>query len=71
MITPIASVSISRLALTKLTTIRLVAEEDWIIAVIENPVSTAKKRLDVVLERMVRIRSPASSISASLMTFMP
>ena len=69
--TPIASGRVNRLALVKLTTISVVAEEDWITAVIVKPVSTAKKRFEVVVARIVRIRSPASSIRASLITFMP
>ena len=36
-----------------------------------NPVNTAKYRLEVVVDRIPRMRSPASSSSASLITFMP
>ena len=40
MMTPMACVSVSKPALTKLTTITVVADEDWITVVISKPVIT-------------------------------
>ena len=71
MMTPIDSVNVSKEALAKLTTMSVVAEEDWIIAVIEKPVRTARKRIDVAFARIERILSPARSSNASLITFIP
>lgn len=58
--TPADSVRLRRPAFTKLTTITDVAEEDWITAVINRPVKTPKKRLDVMAARILRILSPAT-----------
>ena len=56
---------------TKLISITVVAEEDWMAAVMRKPVNRAKNRFEVVVARMLRMRSPASFIRASLITFMP
>ena len=48
MITPIDCVRVKRPAFTKLTTMTVVAEEDWMIVVMAKPVKTATKRLDVI-----------------------
>ncbi len=71
MITLMDSVRESRDALAKLTTMSVVAEEDCITAVIRKPVEIPRRRLEVMAARMDRIRLPARSINASLMTFMP
>jgi hypothetical protein len=71
MITLIAPVRVSREAFEKLTTMRVVADDDWITEVIRNPVRMPLGRLEVIVARIARIRSPARSIRASLMTFIP
>ena len=45
---------------TKLTTITVVAEEDWISAVISTPVRTPVTRLVVIAVKIFRKRSPAN-----------
>ena len=60
MITPIDCDKVSSPALTKLTTITVVAEEDWISAVMSTPVSTPVTRLVVIAVRIFRKRSPAN-----------
>ena len=60
MITPMDCPSVSSPALTKLTTMTVVAEEDWMRAVISIPVSTPVTRFVVIAVRMVRKRSPAN-----------
>ena len=57
-ITPIACVRVRRPAFTKLTTITVVADEDWIIDVMPNPVSTPLNGLDVIAESSLRRLSP-------------
>ena len=69
--TPTACERDRRLAFTKLTTITVVALEDWIKAVIKSPVSTLLKGLDVIDARMERILSPAAFWSPSLMRVIP
>jgi len=69
--TPMDSVSVSNPALEKLTTIKVVAEDDCITEVIKNPVKTPKNLLEVILAKMERILFPASFMSASLITFIP
>ena len=58
-------------ALTKLTTITVVADDDWIRAVISTPVSTPVTRLVVIAVSMLLNRSPATFCNPSLMTFIP
>jgi hypothetical protein len=60
MITLIACARVRRPAFTKLTTITVVADEDWIKVVIPKPVSTPLKGLDVIADRKLRRRSPAA-----------
>jgi len=71
MITLIDSVKVRSEALAKLTTIRVVADEDWITDVIKNPVSIPKNLLEVMVARILRILFPASFIKASLITIIP
>jgi len=71
MITPMDSTSVISPAFTKLTTITVVAEEDWIMVVTRNPVNTPKTRLAVMAERMERSLAPATRWRASLMIFIP
>jgi len=59
-ITPIDCDRVSNPALTKLTTITVVAEEDWISAVISTPVRTPVTRLVVIAVKIFRKRSPAN-----------
>ena len=59
-ITPIAFVSDRSPAFTKLTTITVVALDDWIMAVISKPVSTLLKALDVIEARKALSLSPAA-----------
>ena len=49
--------------LQKLTTITVVAEEDWIRAVINTPVKTPVTRFVVIAVRIPRNLSPATSVS--------
>ena len=60
MMTLIACARVRRPAFTKLTTITVVALEDWITDVIPNPVNTPLKGLDVIAERKLRNLSPAA-----------
>ena len=71
MITAIDCASDIRPALTKLTTMTVLAEELWIIAVMKKPVSVPVKRLRVMAPRMFRRRSPAAFCRPSLITFIP
>ena len=71
MMTLMASVKRSKPAFVKVTTIKVVADEDWIRPVITTPVAMPETRLDLSLAIKPRIFWPASSIKASLMTFMP
>ena len=59
-ITLMDSASVSNPAFTKLTTITVVAEEDWIRAVINTPVRTPVTRLVVIAVRILRNLSPAT-----------
>ena len=59
-ITPIACTKVRRPAFTKLTTITVVADEDWMMAVIPRPVITRLKGLEVMAERKPRSLSPAA-----------
>ena len=68
---PMDSVRFNRPALTKLTTITVVAELLCMMAVISIPVITPLIRFEVIAERMWRIRVPATFCRASLMSFIP
>ena len=70
-ITPTACVSDKRPAFTKPTTMTVVAEEDWITAVMATPASIASTRLCVTIPRIFFSRLPAARSSPSPMTFMP
>ena len=69
MMTPIEPTRSSNPAFTKLTTITVVAEELWMIVVINKPVITPFTRLDVIAARMVLILLPATFCKASLIIF--
>ena len=71
MMTLMDSASVSKPALTKLTTITVVAEEDWIRAVISTPVKTPVTRLVVIAVKILRSLSPATFCKPSLMIFIP
>ena len=71
MMTPMAWASVSRPALTKLTTITVVAEEDCITEVMPSPVSTPLRGFDVMAERKLRMRSPAAFCRPELIRFIP
>ena len=71
MITLMDCPRVSKPALTKLTTMTVVALEDWIRAVTSIPVRTPVMRFVVITERMLRSLSPATFWSPSLMIFMP
>ena len=58
-------------ALTKPTTMTVVAEEDWITAVMAAPTSTPKKRLAVSRSRICFIRLPAAASRPELIICMP
>jgi hypothetical protein len=58
MITPIACPRDSSPALTKLTTITVVADEDWMIDVIPSPVITPLNGLEVIADRKLLSLSP-------------
>jgi hypothetical protein len=51
---------VRRPALTKLTTITVVAEDDWMSAVISIPVNTPATRFVVIAVRILRSLSPAN-----------
>jgi len=70
-ITPIDSTRDNNPALTKLTTITVVAEEDWITAVTKTPVNTPNTLFDVIAERIFLRLLPATFCSASLINFIP
>src|SRR6056297_2559731 len=70
-ITPIDSDKANNPALTKLTTITVVAEDDWIRVVIKKPVKTPFTGFEVILAKILRILSPATFCSASLISFIP
>ena len=71
MITPIACARVKRPALTKLTTITVVADEDCMIVVIPNPVITPLKGLDVIADKKLLNLSPAAFCSPELIRFIP
>ena len=57
--------------LTKPTTITVVADEDWIIAVTKAPTKTPKIRFDVNFSRIVFILFPAASSNPLDIIFIP
>jgi hypothetical protein len=71
MITPIDWVKVRRPALTKDTTITVVADEDCTIAVTPKPVIIAVTRLPVINPRTRWSRDPAVFWIPSLMIFIP
>ena len=71
MMTPIASERVIRPAFTKLTTITVVAEDDWMRAVSVTPVSTPMNLFLVIHARILRRRSPANFSRPSLIIFIP
>ena len=70
-ITPIDWVSDINPALTNDTTITVVADDDWISAVIKIPVKTPITRFLVIAAKIARKRSPANFSSPSLIIFIP
>ena len=71
MITPMDSTRVSRPALTKLTTMTVVADEDCMSPVVTTPVITPETRLLVMVAMIFRIRSPAVRWMPSDITFIP
>ena len=69
--TPMDWVRVSRPAFTKLTTMTVVADDDWIRAVIKTPVRTPVTLLVVMAVRILRKLSPANFCRPSLMIFIP
>ena len=58
MMTPIDWIRVRRRAWTKLTTMTVVAEEDWTRQVTRNPVITPANRFPVIERMILRSRSP-------------
>ena len=71
MTTAMAPASVRRPELTKLTTMTVVAVEDWMAAVTAAPVAIPLKVLLVILPIMLRILLPATFWRPSLISFMP
>ena len=71
MMTPIDCASVINPAFTKLTTITVVALDDWMSAVIRIPVRTPIMRFLVIAARILRRRSPANFSSPSDIVFIP
>ncbi|MPM68898.1 hypothetical protein SDC9_115833 [bioreactor metagenome] len=71
MMTPMDWTKLSNPALTKLTTITVVADEDWMSAVIRTPVKTPMTRFFVIADKIVLSLFPASFCRPSLIIFMP
>ena len=69
--TPMDWASVISPAFTKLTTITVVALDDWINAVMRIPVSTPITRFLVMAARMLRRRSPANFSRPSDIVFIP
>ena len=70
-ITPMACAKVSRPAFTKLTTITVVADEDWMTVVIPKPVNTPLRGLEVMAERKPLSLSPAAFCKPELIRFIP
>jgi len=66
-----ASNKLSIPALTKLTTITVVADDDWMSAAMKTPVNTPFALFDVMVEITKRMRSPKTFCNASLISFIP
>ena len=60
MMTPTAPLRLMSPAFTKPTTMTVVAEEDWITAVITAPTNTPRTRLEVSRSSMSFMRPPAT-----------
>lgn len=69
--TPMDWVSVRSPAFTKLTTITVVADDDWIRAVINTPVSIPVTLFVVIAVSIRRKLSPANFCNPSLMIFIP
>ena len=69
--TPMDCAKVIRPALTKLTTITVVADEDCMMAVMRIPVSTPMTRLPVIAARIARSLLPANFSKPSLIIFIP
>ena len=69
--TEIDSARVSSPAFTKLTTITVVADEDWMIEVTMTPVSTPSRRFLVIDAKIERILLPATFCRASLIMDIP
>ena len=69
--TPMLSRSVSRPALTKLTTITVVADDDCMTDVTKVPENTPLKRLPAIERIIERKRSPDAFCKPSLISFMP
>ena len=70
-ITPIACASVRSPALTKLTTMTVVADDDCMIVVIPNPVMTPLKGFDVMADKKPLNLSPAAFCNPELIKFIP
>jgi hypothetical protein len=71
MMTPMDCASVINPAFTKLTTITVVALDDWMSAVIRIPVRTPIMRFLVIAARILRRRSPANFSRPSDIVFIP
>lgn len=71
MMTPTAWVRESSPALTKPTTMTVVAEDDWMTAVITSPASMANSRLCVTISSSRLSRLPGGLFEAVAHGFMP
>ena len=71
MMTPIDCASVINPAFTKLTTITVVALDDWMSAVIRIPVRTPITRFFVIAAKILRRRSPANFSRPSDIVFIP
>ena len=69
--TPMDWVNVKSPAFTKLTTITVVADDDWIRAVINTPVSIPVTLFVVIAVSIRRKLSPANFCNPSLMIFIP
>ena len=71
MMTPMDCARVISPAFTKLTTMTVVALDDWMSAVMRIPVSTPITRFLVMAARMLRRRSPANFSRPSDIVFIP
>jgi hypothetical protein len=65
------SANVSSPAFTKLTTITVVADDDWIMEVTKAPVRIPETLVEVIPFNILRNCSPAIFCNPSLMIFMP